>query len=363
MSGSRSPPPKVVSMTRIIQVLAAAILGVGSASAVAQNPPALQTNQDYVEELTGNTALDVNDLMAVFGYVMSRLPERVKVYPTENYYYFGFYHGGIRYAGNIRLDAGNRDDGKAIFAYFEDTSVWYEEAEVKYKILDASDGVKVAKVEDLVYRLTYRDKSVTFALNDLRGVKPPAGSLGADEIYLGPIFDESAIQFYLLFNKRLKIFHYVLNETSVPDRFFSPKAKDRITVGKRTGFAFYRDHRLNRKILIGAYEGNMRANNYFDGPFDQLPDNFIAGETLRDAILQVRPQLKGQIDRFGGTPDGSIRFNIGPYLPYNDLRDLNPIDACATKKQKQPDYYRCFVSDDETGGMAPKPNKSGRGGR
>jgi hypothetical protein len=32
--------------------------------------------------------------------------------------------------------------------------------------------------------------------------------------------------------------------------------------------------------MIGAFEGNMRANNYFDGPFDQLPDNFIEGETL-----------------------------------------------------------------------------------
>ena len=36
----------------------------------------------------------------------------------------------------------------------------------------------------------------------------------------------------------------------------------------------------------------MRANNYFDGPFDQLPDNFIAGEALRDAILSVRPHSR-----------------------------------------------------------------------
>jgi len=349
-----------------MQVLvAAAILSVASASAFAQNAPALQTNQAYVEEATGKTALDVSDMMAVFGYVMSKLPERVKVYPTENYYYFGFYHDGIRYAGNIRLDASTRDEGKVDFAYFEDTSVWYEEAEVKHLLLDASHGVKVEKVEDLVYRITYRDRSVVFALNDLRGVKPPEGTLGADEIYLGPIFDESAIQFYLVFNKKLKIFHYLLNEReAVPDQFFSPKKLDRILVGKRTGFAFYQDRRLDRKILVGAFEGNMRANNYFDGPFDQLPDNFLAGDVLRQAILQVRPQLEGQIDRFGSAPDGSIRFNIGPYLPYRELADLKPIEACAARKQKQPDYYRCFVSDDESGGMvAPKPNKSGRGGK
>jgi hypothetical protein len=286
----------------------------------------------------------------------------VKVYPTENYYYFGFMHNGIRYAGNIRLDASNRDDGKADFAYFEDAAQWYDDVPVKHLLLDASRGVTVEKVETLVYRVSYRGKSVVFALNDLSHVKPPAGALGSDETFIGPIFDESAIRFFLVFNGKLKIFHYLLDETeAVAERFFSPKKTDRILVGKRTGFAFYRDHRLNRKILIGAFEGNMRANNYFDGPFDQLPDNFIEGEALREAILKVRPQLKGAIDRFGGAPDGSIRFMIGPYLPYQAITDLEPIHVCAVRKQKQPDYYRCFVTDDESGGMvAPTPKRSGR---
>ena len=30
----------------------------------------------------------------------------------------------------------------------------------------------------------------------------------------------------------------------------------------------------NRQILIGAFVGNTQLNNYFDGPFDQLPDNY-----------------------------------------------------------------------------------------
>ena len=333
-----------------------------SAAAAQLAEPTLQTNQSYVEEVTRQTALDVDNPMAVFGFVMARLPERVKVYPTENYYYFGFMHNGIRYAGNIRLDASNRDDGKADFAYFEDTAQWYDDVPVKHLLLDASRGVTVEKVETLVYRVSYRGKSVVFALNDLSHVKPPAGALGSDETFIGPIFDESAIRFFLVFNGKLKIFHYLLDETeAVAERFFSPKKTDRILVGKRTGFAFYRDHRLNRKILIGAFEGNMRANNYFDGPFDQLPDNFIEGEALREAILKVRPQLKGAIDRFGSAPDGSIRFMIGPYLPYQAITDLEPIHVCAVRKQKQPDYYRCFVTDDESGGMvAPTPKRSGR---
>src|SRR5690348_1272377 len=170
--------------------------------AQAQDAPALQTNQAYVEELARPAALDMTDLTAVFGFVWGKLPERVKVYPTENYYYFGFLHSGIRYAGNIRLDASNRDDGKVIFAYFEDTSQWYDDADVKHAILDASQGVTVEKVEQLVYRISYQGKSVTFALNDLRNVKPPPGALGPDEKFIGPIFDESAIPFYLVFNAR-----------------------------------------------------------------------------------------------------------------------------------------------------------------
>ena len=343
-------------------LLAAFALVVGVVSARAQDTPQLQTNQSYVEDVTRATTLNIGKPIAVFGFVMSQLPERVKVYPTENYYYFGFMHNGIRYAGNIRLDASNRDEGKVIFAYFEDTSQWYDDAPVQHAILDASQGVTVEKVEPLVYRIAYQGRSVLFALNDLRNVKPPAGALAPDETFIGPIFDESAIRFFLVYNPKLKLFHYILDETEkVADSFFPSKRSDRILIGKRTGFAFYKDHRLDRKILIGAFAGNIQANNYFDGPFDQLPDNFIEGEVLRRAILQVQPALKGRIDRFGSAPDGSIRFMIAPYLAYQTIADLDPIHACAQKKHKQPDYYRCFVTDDESGGMvAPRPNKNAR---
>ena len=43
----------------------------------------------------------------------------------------------------------------------------------------------------------------------------------------------------------------------------------------------------------------------------------------------MRPQLKGHIDRFGGAPDGSIRFMIGPYLPYQAITDLEGVLGCS----------------------------------
>jgi hypothetical protein len=69
-------------------------------------------------------------------------------------------------------------------------------------------------VEPLVYRVTFGARSVVFALNDLSAVKPPPGAVRADERYLGPIFDESAIRFFFVYNPKARVFHYILDETA-----------------------------------------------------------------------------------------------------------------------------------------------------
>lgn len=325
-----------------------AALGVGLAPAVASDFPRLYTNEAFVQDATRTTALAIDDTKAVFAFVLSSLPERVTVYPTENYYYFSFYHNSTRYAGNIRLDVMDRDAGKLHFAYFQDFTEWTNEPDMKYVVFDGSHGVTVEKLDRLIYRVSHGGKSVVFALNDMSKVVPPAHAIGPDEKYLGPVFDESAIRFFLLYNRKLKAFHYILDETvRVADELIPAANTDRILIGRRTGFAYYRDHRLDRKILIGVFEGNSRVNNYFDGPFDQLPDNFIEGEALREAILEVEPSLAGQIDRLGISPDGANRYLIGPYLHYRLEEELVVFHQCATSKDVPADqYYNCFVIDD-----------------
>jgi len=330
-------------------------------TAQAETLPRLYTNQNYSEDATRATTLAIKDPMAVFAFVLGSLPDRVKVYPTENYYYFYFFHQHIRYAGNIRLDATDRDQGKVHFAYYEDLAEYipYKDA-LTYRLLDATSGVSVEKVEPLVYRLSHGGKTVVFELNDLSNVKPPPGAFGPDEVYLGPVADESAMRFFLVFNRRLKLFHYVLDETiEVADQFISIVATDRVLIGKRTGFAFYRDHKLDRRILIGVFEANSRVNNYFDGPFDQLPDNFIEGEALRDAILAVTPSLKGKIDRRGIHPGGEDRYMIGPYRHYRAEEELLVFHSCATDKRIPAAlYYECFVFDDDSGTVAADPKST-----
>jgi hypothetical protein len=163
------------------------------------------------------------------------------------------------------------------------------------------------------------------------------------------VFDESGIRFFLVFNKRLKIFHYVLDETvRVADELFPSRITNRILIGRRTGFAFYSDHRYNRRILIGVFEANASVNNYFDGPFDQLPDNFLKGDELRQAIVAADPRQEGKIDSHGGSPDGASRYLIGPYIYYRTDEDLLPIHECAvSKKIPRELYHACFVVRDD----------------
>ncbi|HEY4921605.1 MAG TPA: hypothetical protein VII40_15995, partial [Xanthobacteraceae bacterium] len=130
--------------------------------AAAEEPkwPVLHTGQEYIDQVMRPSTLNASDLMAVFGFVFSSLPDRVKVYPTENYYYFTFINDGVPFDGNIRLDPSNRDQGKVIFAYSEDLEEWRDETEVQHLVLDESQGVKLEKVQDFVYRTTYKGKSV-----------------------------------------------------------------------------------------------------------------------------------------------------------------------------------------------------------
>jgi hypothetical protein len=69
---------------------------------------------------------------------------------------------------------------------------------------------------------------------------------------------------------------------------------------------------------------------------------------LREAILAVEPSLTGKINRFGGTPDGSGRYLIEPYVYYRSEEQFRPFHDCATSRRRADDaYYSCFVHNDE----------------
>jgi hypothetical protein len=336
-------------MTRQVCILVAVLLVAGGGVTRAQDsssPPPLHTNEAAIGEALQRGAVAVDDPLAVFDYVLGRLPARVRVYPTENYFYFRFTARGVTYAGNIRLAAAGRDQGKVDFSYNENPTDWNASPPNYHATLGGEQGVTVDKIGPLVYRVTRSGKSVEFALNNLSQVRPPTAALESDEQFLGPVFDESGMRFFLVFNRRLKVFHFLLDETEpVADRFALLKGTG-IEIGKRTGFAFYPFD--GRKVLVGVDARQSKLNTAFDGPFDQLPENFIEGEALREAILAADPGVRGEIDRLGNFIDGSGRYLIHPYLLYRRVGDLAVFERCAkartVAKAARP---LCFVIDDE----------------
>lgn len=307
--------------------------------------PTLHTNQKLIEEVRTRSTMDITDIKQVFRFILGQLPETVKVYPTENYYYFSFYWQGYEYAGNLRLAARDRDQGILHFAYFPAANVSTADGEMHYKKLGKDDGVSVTKKSDLVYDIAFEGKTKTFHLNDLRDMKPPKEIVGPDETFLGPMMDESGFKLYLMFNNRHKLFHYVLNESEPqPDLLTQMEESPRIYVGRRSGFAFYQDRVLNRKILIGVHSNNVIMNNYFDGPFDQLPDNFLKGDELMNAIMASDKNTRGKIDRYGYYKNGEGRYLISPYIQYEHPTDLLFFDECAvTEGLPDSEYHRCLA--------------------
>jgi len=315
-------------------------------------PLKIKTEQQMVEDLLKPSGLDVSNPVAVFAAVFEALPDKVTVYPTESYYYFTFPHRGIIYAGNMRFDAFDQFDGKVHFAYNPEYALWRKAEEPTYKKLGAEESVKVVQVDKFTYTITFKGKTVEFDIPDMSNVKPKEGIIRADETYLGPIWDESGVRFFLLFNNTAKTFLYLLNDDPKMDLYEPSDLSPGLTVGNRTSFSFLKDKLVpERQILIGVFAGNTQVNNYFDGPFDQLPDNYIEGNKLRDAILKLVPDVKDKVDRYGSLPDGAERFAITSYKYYEDVRDLKPIIDCAAKNNEPAQYYACFdIQQDENSG-------------
>ncbi len=318
---------------RLVFATLVALIAAPSTLAASNEGPQVFTNEQFVSARQNTSKINLEDVGGVFQHVLNALPDRVTVYPTENYYYFYFFQNGVKYAGNIRLDVGARDEGLVNFVYFRASTPWARDQRDYGGQIGPEQGVKVEKVSALSYKISAGDKAVVFDLNDLSEVKPPEAIVRAEETYLGPVFDESGIRFFLIFDKAAKKFHYVLDETVPPaDELVGSGELKQTVIGWRTGFAYLKEGEPERKVLIGIYRANAEVNNYLDGPFDQLPDNFLKGDELRKALLAARPHLKGQIDRFGNILDKEERELIAPYAEYDSVEDLKIAEQCATER-------------------------------
>src|SRR4051812_23381769 len=102
-------------MMRRLATLAMLLLAAGVAGVAAQDRISQPANEPAAAEASPQSTLAIENPVAVFAYLLSQLPEHVQINPTENYFYLRFSHQGAPYAGNIRLAAADRDQGKVNF--------------------------------------------------------------------------------------------------------------------------------------------------------------------------------------------------------------------------------------------------------
>lgn len=275
------------------------------------------------------TGLDLRHSDAVFAWVFRHLPPEVMVYPTENYYYWRLTVGGREIRGNFRPASGLREQGQISFAYAE----WMEFPDktleagqlVIARRLGAEEGVTVVCPDAFTCDVSSEGKTVRFRFQQIPQLPPRAGVLGPDERFVARTWDESGLAFFLCYHTSAKCFFWVLNGEGRVAETFTPLAPG-IELGRRTGFVFWTDAaRANRRILTGVREASVRRNDYYDGPFDQLADNYAAQVPLRQYVMEAFPGLKDGIDLYGyftGGPDKGDRVALTSYLSYQTTAEI-----------------------------------------
>ena len=306
------------------------------------------TNDSYISGLYTNA--DLKDPIAVFRYVFSKIDDEVMIYPSECYFYFKFGLRGKLLNGAIMLFPPERDSSIINFGYIvriEDKlrQKWVPEFGGG-KILSDSDGVHVEKLSDFLYSITFEGRTVRFTLyND--GIQPPKKArLQKDEEFVGPSFDESGLRFFLIFNSTTKRLYWVLNEDGFVPEDFERFSAD-VVIGDRTGFAFYLDSANNRKILVAVDGFNILQNNWYDGPFDQLPDNHVYTGQIEmkkylDAAYRLGPDV---IDKYGRFKHATgSRIPVAPYSAYYDRNELRFVDTCKTYADSPSEFYALITT-------------------
>jgi len=302
------------------------------------------------DEFINGLYFDLNNAELVFSYVFSKLEDEVTIYPTENYYYFTFSAQGKTFCGSIALFASKRDEGILDFGYIEKNDKFSQpdpNAVSGWGVYNAENGVIVKKINNFKYSVTYDNRTIIFNLNKI-GLEPPRkANLTDDEIFIGPGFDESGLKFFLIFNESVNHFYWILNEDGFVPEYFSDYT-DNIVIGNRTEFAFYLDKENERKILIGVEGYNVLNNNWYDGPFDQMPDNYIKIDSIevKKYLEAYLPNIKGKIDKFGRyIHEKGTRVAMAPYLVYFSKEDLvDIVSRCKyLSTDSRAEFFKCIT--------------------
>ncbi|MEO1130314.1 MAG: hypothetical protein AAFX05_11505 [Planctomycetota bacterium] len=271
----------------------------------------------------GDTPPPLDDPEAVLNYVLKWAPPLATVYPTECFYYYRFKDREGQWVwGNLRI--ADAPGGIIGISYF------YPGApDFTHREFTSEDGIDVTPLGYRRYRVQGSGRAVTFVLPEVRTTAPSSFAATEDEHYVGRIVDESAVRLHLLFNTATNSFYMALDESEgITDAL--EEVEEGLLLGQRSGFVYYDDEQLDRRLLLGVRQDNIIDNNYFDGPADQVPFEL----ELRDLMHLAYPHtmLGDGIDAHGVLlgKDEWQRVAISPFVRYSGINELKErITRCA----------------------------------
>jgi hypothetical protein len=328
----------------LIRTALAALLMFGSPAAWGA---AFESHADFLQSLSQNFTPDINNVDKTLVAVMQHLPHEVQIFTTEQYSYFTFTHEGVEYQGNIRIE--DKGNPRVFFTYFPRGATWLPDPAGYDKIYEGNSILKIEKTEPFSYRLTVAGIDRIFKQIDVSKENPPAKLLKIDEVFLGQVHDDSGVWFFLVFDKKAKTALYLLNEKHGPVDILVPARNSvdnkwvRLFIGQRTGYVYWQEIEPERKRLVGVYLDNIERNNYFDGPFDQLPDSYSGPMTIKQVFQQVKPNQAKNMDEHGNFINApGFRASIDAYLAYQSLNEFKPLEKCLDGKNSETHNRKCF---------------------
>jgi hypothetical protein len=217
--------------------------------------------------------------------------------------------------------------------------------------LTSSSELKIDAPDPFTRHLTYGGKTKTFKFYRVGWKRPDSLHLPSEHEYVGTGMDESGIRFHIVENLKTPHLMFVLDESvTVPEVFkVLPNSKNRLIIGTRSGFVFLNDPDPSVRLLVGVNARNVRRNNYYDGPFDQLPDLYVDQTRMGQRLERSYPMYAGKIDRYGNflsDPNDGSRVAVVPYTIYESEQELvNQLEACEARKLDVADRLVCMSID------------------
>lgn len=295
----------------------------------------IYTNEAFINGLY--SPVNPDSAARVFEFIFEQLDDEVTVYPSENIYYLRMALLGRMYWASLAFYPPRRDSGILEFGYVTRLEDKHRQKDYPFTggslVLGKKDGLILKKLSELDYSVSFRNKDVVFHLYPLPDTPGNLLQLKPGEKWLSSTFDESGLQFNLILQENIQRMFWVLREEEfVPESFH--RLRDNLFMGDRTGFVFFNDSIANRKILVGVEAENVAQNNWYDGPFDHLPDNRIqkGSLNLKTYIDSCYPEHRNKTDEFGRFINQAGRVAIASYLVYYSLDDLRFIDSLVLKK-------------------------------